>query len=242
MKIALLGEGKMGLEVEKVVASTNHKITSVSMTGGKKLDRAGVRIADVVIDFTSPEVALSNIKEVLTLGTSMVVGTTGWYDKMDEVKEIVKKTKTGLIYGSNFSIGANIFFQIVDFAAKRFSKFPDYDVAGLEMHHTGKKDSPSGTAKKLSEIIIKNMPKKKKIQTGSLQRKIEPSEMHFVSLRNGRYFGRHELYFDSPADEIKITHEAHNRMGFAQGAVYAAEFIVNKKGLYSFEDIFIKDK
>src|SRR4029079_8122618 len=99
----------------------------------------------------------------------------------------------------------------------------------------------SGTAKKISDIIIKNMSGKKKLQTGSLQRKIEPSEFHMVSLRNGRYFGRHEIYFDSPADEIKMSHEAHNRMGFAQGAVYAAEFIKNKKGLYSFEEIFITE-
>lgn len=240
MKIALIGFGKMGREVESVLAETPHKIVSVSLSDDKKLDIKGIKQADVAIDFTSPEIIMNNISQVLTLGTNMVVGTTGWYGKIEEVEKIVKKTKTGLIYGSNFSIGANIFFQIVSYASKLFGKFSDYDVAGLETHHTGKKDSPSGTAKKITDILIKNMPKKKRLETGSLQRAISSEELHFVSLRSGRYFGRHDIYFDSPSDEIKMSHEAHNRLGFAKGAVYAAEFVNGKKGLYSFEDVFIK--
>ena len=242
MKIALIGYGKMGKALGDVIAESFHEVVSVGFKNmDDKLDLDKIKKADVAIDFTSPEIILSNIQKILPLGVNMVVGTTGWYQDIKKVEALVKKNKRALIYGSNFSIGANIFFATVNYAASLFGKFEDYDVAGLEMHHTGKKDSPSGTAKKLADIIMKNVKHKKSLQTGSLNRQIQKQELHFVSLRNGRYFGRHEIYFDSPADEIKLTHEAHNRLGFAKGALYAAEFIKDKHGLYSFEDIFIKE-
>ncbi len=241
MRIALVGYGKMGKAVEEIASSTSHKIVSVSFSDkNRKLDLAGIKSADVAIDFTAPEIILSNVRQILPLGTNMVVGTSGWYSDISKVKSFVATSKAGLIYGSNFSIGAAIFFQVVDYASRLFGKF-DYDVAGVETHHKGKKDSPSGTAKKLSEIIIENVPYKKSLQTGSLNRQIKKDELHFVSLRTGRYFGRHEIFFDSDADEIKLTHEAHNRSGFAKGAIFAAEFIKGKKGFYSFEDVFRKE-
>lgn len=238
MKIAIIGYGKMGKEVEEVISKTSHKIVSVSFGSKKSLDIKGIRQADVAIDFTSPEIVIKNISEVLSLGVNMVVGTTGWYENLAQVEKLVKRYKKGLIYGSNFSIGANIFFRIIDYSSKLFGKFSDYDVAGIEMHHTGKKDSPSGTAKKLADIIMSNISGKNKLQTGSLNRQITKEELHFVSVRAGRYFGYHEIFFDSPADEIKLSHTAHNRQGFAKGAIFAAEFIKGKKGLYSFEDMF----
>lgn len=241
MKIALIGYGKMGKAVEDVLKETPNEVVSVSFKNGdSKLDLSGIKKADVAIDFTSPEIILENIEKVLKVGISIVVGTSGWYQDIPKVKKMVSKYKGSLVYGANFSIGANIFFETVRYATSMLAKF-DYDVAGLEMHHKGKKDSPSGTAKKLSDIIMGNMKSKRKLQTGSLNRQIEAGELHFVSLRAGRYFGRHEIYFDSPADEIKLTHEAHNRLGFAKGAIFAAEFVKNKKGFYSFEDIFLKE-
>lgn len=225
MKIALTGYGKMGHEIENLICeSGNHQVVSISYkTLTESLDKDGIKKADVVIDFTSPEVIINTIKEITGMGKNMVVGTTGWYEKMDEVKKIVKKAKTGFIYGSNFSIGANIFFQIVNFASKLFSRYGSYDVAGYEIHHTAKKDSPSGTAKKIASLILENFPKRK--------------ELNFASLRVGRFFGYHEVIFDSQADEIKLSHNAHSRRGFAEGAIAAAEFIKGKKGFYSFDEV-----
>ncbi len=240
MKVALIGFGKMGLEIENLIKeSGTHEVVSISYRNPTdSLDIEGIKKADVVIDFTSPEVVVNTIKEIAGSGKNMVVGTTGWYDQMDEVKSLVEKSGIGFIYAQNFSIGANIFFKIVGFASSLFAKFGDYDVAGFEIHHAGKKDSPSGTAKKLAEIIMKNFPKKKVLETGKLDRQIEPSELHFASLRAGKNPGYHEVVFDSFADEIKLAHSAHGRRGFAEGALVAAEFIKDKKGFYSFDEVF----
>lgn len=240
MKIALIGYGKMGRAIEEIVSgSKSHQIVSVSYKNKERqLDIQGIKKADVVIDFTSPEVILSNIISVIEIDKPMVVGTTGWYDKLDEVEKLVLKNGGSLIYGQNFSIGANLFFAIVDYSSKLVSKYQDYDVFGFETHHAGKKDSPSGTARKLSEIIIRNSPRKKTAHFEKLDRQIEDHELHFASIRGGRNFGMHEIVFDSPADEIRLTHQAWGRRGFALGAIQAGEFIKNKKGFYNFGEIF----
>ena len=244
MNIALIGHGNMGKEVEEVITqNSSHAIVSISYKSiHDSLDIPGIKKADVAIDFTAPDVVFSNIETVLGLGVNMVVGTTGWYEHLPKVEKLVAQSKAGLIYGQNFSIGANLFFQIVSFASRLVGKFDDYDAAGFEMHHTGKKDSPSGTAKKLSSIIMENFPAKKTVETGRLDRQIKKEEFHFASLRTGRVPGYHEIIFDSPADEIRLSHNAHNRRGFAQGAVLAAEFIKGKKGMYSFDELFEADK
>lgn len=240
MKIALVGFGKMGKEVDRLIKEGGqHEIVSTSFkTRDDVWDEAGLKQADVVIDFTSPEVVVENIKEVAAMGKNVVVGTTGWYDSMDQVKKIVKKYKIGLIYAQNFSLGANIFFRIVAYAAKLFAKFGSYDVYGLEIHHTGKKDSPSGTALRIAKEILDNFPIKKTIQKEKLDRQIKSDELHFASVRGGRNPGFHQIVFDSQADSITLSHAAHNRTGFAQGAIIAAEFVKGKKGLYNFDEVF----
>lgn len=240
MKIALIGYGNMGHELENLIKeSGTHQVVSVSLAHPNDgLDKEGIKKADVAVDFTSPEIVVNTIKEVTGLGKNMVIGTTGWYDSMDLVKSLVSKSGVGLIYGSNFSIGANVFFQVVGFVSSLFSKFGNYDVAGFEIHHTGKKDSPSGTARKLASVIMANFPQKTKLETGRLDRQIQKDELHFASVRAGRYFGYHEVVFDSRADEIKLSHNAHSRRGFAEGAILAAEFIKDKKGLHSFDELF----
>lgn len=244
MKIALVGFGKMGQEISNLInESGTHQVVSVSYKNIKDgLDKEGIAKADVVVDFTSPEIVLDSIKEITGMGKNMVVGTTGWYDRMDQVKDMVEKTKTGFIYAQNFSVGANIFFKIIGLASALFSKFGSYDVAGFEIHHTGKKDSPSGTAKKIASVIMENFPQKKKLETGRLDRQVEKDELHFASLRAGRNPGFHEIIFDSMADEIKLSHSAHGRRGFAEGAIVAAEFIKDKKGFYSFDEVFKNEK
>jgi 4-hydroxy-tetrahydrodipicolinate reductase len=238
MKIALIGYGNMGQEIEEVVESGNkHQITSIS-SESKGWDETGVKNADIVIDFSAPEVALENIQKVLALGKNMVVGTSGWYDKVAEVEDLVNKAGTGLIYGQNFAIGTNIFFKLVEQASKLFSKYGNYDVYGVEAHHSGKKDSPSGTAFKIAEVIMENFPSKTKLETGRLDRKVGPEELHFASIRGGRNPGMHEVIFDSQADSITLAVQNHSRRGYAEGAVMAAEYILGKQGVYSFDKLF----
>lgn len=238
MKIALIGYGNMGKEIEEVVKGGNkHEIVSIS-SQAKGLDLEGIKEADVVIDFSSPEAILANIQRVLGLGKNLVVGTSGWYEHVPTVENWVKEAGTGLIYGQNFAIGTNIFFKLVEVASKLAAKYGDYDVYGYEIHHTGKKDSPSGTAFKIAEEILNNFPKKKKLETGRLDRKINEDELHFASIRGGRNPGMHEVVFDSTADEVTLSVQNHSRRGYAEGAVMSAEFINGKKGMYSFDKIF----
>ncbi|OGJ10574.1 hypothetical protein A2456_02415 [Candidatus Nomurabacteria bacterium RIFOXYC2_FULL_36_19] len=218
MKIALIGYGKMGQEIEALCKDSEiFEIVSISYKNkDESLDLEGIAKADVALDFTSKDVVLKNIQEVSKLGVNMVVGTTGWSDSLDEVKKIIEKNKIGFIYSPNFSVGVNIFFKMMDNAIKLFAKLPEYDAYGLEIHHKAKKDSPSGTALKIASKI---------------------KGLNFTSIRAGRNPGFHEVVFDSEADGITLSHQAYNRVGFAKGALMAAEFIKNKKGVYSFEDI-----
>jgi 4-hydroxy-tetrahydrodipicolinate reductase len=240
MKIVLLGHGNMGREVKGLInESRNHQIVAINLQRvGDEIDEVVVKTADVVIDFTSPQIVLENIKRVAAIGTNMVVGTTGWYENLDEVEKIVKKSGIGLIYAQNFSVGANMFFQVVAHAAKLMSRFGNYDVYGFEVHHVGKKDSPSGTALRLAKEIMMNFPQKNVVQTEKLDRQINSEELHFASIRGGRNPGFHQVVFDSSADSITLSHAAHNRRGFAEGALLAAEFILDKKGLFTIDDVF----
>lgn len=233
----------MGQEIEKVVTeSKKYEIVSISFRkASDSLDLNGIKNADVAIDFTSPEIVMDNIKKVSNLGVNMVVGTTGWYDQIKEVELMIKKAGTGLVYAQNFAIGTNIFFKLVAMASKLTSKYGNYDVYGYEVHHKDKKDSPSGTALKTAQEIMDNFPNKKRLQTGRLDRKIDSDELHFASIRGGRNPGVHEVVFDSEGDSLTISDQNHSRRGYAEGAVVAAEFIKNKKGLYNFSDIFGKE-
>ncbi len=218
IKIALIGFGKMGQEVNNLCKESEiFEVVSVSFKNkSEKLDIKSIEKADIAIDFTSKDIVLKNIEAIAKLGKNMVVGTTGWYENLDEVKKIVDKYQIGLIYAPNFSIGANIFIKMAEFSAKLFEKFPEYDVYGLEIHHKAKLDSPSGTALKIASKI---------------------NGLKFTSVRAGRNPGFHEVVFDSQADGITLSHQAYNRSGFAKGALLAAEFIKNKKGIYTLEDV-----
>ncbi|OGI62968.1 hypothetical protein A2818_00270 [Candidatus Nomurabacteria bacterium RIFCSPHIGHO2_01_FULL_40_12] len=223
MKIALIGYGKMGREIDALCReSKNFEVVSISFKNkdknkNKGLDLKGIVKADVAIDFTSKDAVLKNIRKVAKLGVNLVIGTTGWYDDIKEVEALVRKYKIGLIYSPNFSIGANIFFKMTAFSSKLFGKFSDYDVYGLEIHHKMKLDSPSGTALKIASKI---------------------NGLNFTSIRAGRNPGFHQVVFDSNADGITLSHQAYNRTGFGKGALLAASFIKNKKGVHSFEDMF----
>ena len=197
-------------------------------------DEESMNGIDVVIDFTIPTTAIENAKIYNNLGINTVMGTTGWYDHMDEMKESVKDI--GFIWSGNFSIGVNVFFRIIENASKIIDSVEDYDIMGFEAHHKGKADSPSGTAKMIADILIKNIDRKKKIVVDKLDRKIEEDELHFASMRVGSIPGTHTVIFDSDADTIELTHKARSRKGFAIGAVMAAEWIKEKKGFYGIDE------
>ncbi|OQX70567.1 MAG: 4-hydroxy-tetrahydrodipicolinate reductase [Candidatus Cloacimonas sp. 4484_275] len=202
--------------------------------------RKTLRDADVCIEFTNPQAAFSNIKKIAVLGKNMVIGTTGWDEYLTEAENLAAENKVGIVYGSNFSIGMNAFFEITEFAANLFDKLTEYDVFGFELHHNRKVDSPSGTAKILSEIVLKNMERKNRFQFDRVNRKIEADEFHFASIRAGNIPGIHTVGFDSEADTIELKHTVRNREGLALGALKAAEWINGKTGFFNFRDIFRK--
>lgn len=245
MKIALVGYGKMGKEVERVAKLRGHSVCATIDTASpgashKEISADCIKDADVVIDFTMPSSVLQNIRKVTAAKKNMVIGTTGWYDSITEAKQLVGAAGTGFIYSSNFSMGVNIFYRIVEAAARLVNKVSDYDVFGYELHHNQKLDSPSGTAKSIADILVKNISRKKQVQYEKLDRKINPDELHFASIRSGWIPGTHVVGFDSEADTIELKHTARSRAGFALGAVMAAEWVKSKKGFFTMND-FVND-
>ena len=228
MNIAIIGYGKMGHEIEKAAIAKGMTVASIidpqnKGAGFREINEESMRNADVCIDFTAPNAVIENIRKISKFKKNIVVGTTGWHDKIDEIRKVVKHNNIGFIYASNFSIGVNIFFRIVENAARMMNKANDYDVFGYELHHSKKLDSPSGTAKTIEKILVDNIRRLKQV--------------NFASVRAGSIPGTHVVGFDSSADTIELTHIARNREGFALGAVMAAEWIQNRKGFYSIDDM-----
>jgi len=227
MKIALIGYGKMGKMLHHELVLRGHTLSSIvdpKMAPFTTLTAESIKEADVCIDFSNPETVFSNIKFIVHQNKPLVVGTTGWDEHLLEVKALIEKTKTPFIYAPNFSIGVALFTQLIEKAAQLMKSQEAYDVAGLEIHHNQKIDKPSGTAKALAKILNNTLSRKK----GSIG---------FESLRIGQEPGTHTVIFDSGADTITLTHKARSRQGFAEGALDAAEWIINKKGFHTLEDL-----
>ena len=240
MNIGLIGYGKMGKEVEKIAQNFNHNVIlrfNSKLNFENFYDIDSVKKVDVFIDFSTPSAFLKNFNYVAEFGKNIVVGTTGWYEKIDEIKDIVKKSGIGFVYASNFSIGMNIVFKIAQLAGKFFNKFSEYDVFIEEIHHSQKIDAPSGTALKLFEILSHEIERKKEKFIDRPSGKIPDDVIQIVSVRSGSFFGNHSVVFDSTFDTIEIKHISKGRAGFALGALKAAEFILSKKGFYKFEEI-----
>jgi 4-hydroxy-tetrahydrodipicolinate reductase len=219
MKVALLGYGKMGRMVEE--AARRNDLEVVCVVDPVAGSRGQIADAQVCIDFSDPAAVIENIKMVAASRLSMVVGTTGWYDRIDEARQLVSESGIGFVYGSNFSIGVNLMFKIIERAATLFSRFPSYDPFIEEAHHKFKKDAPSGTAIFLKRIV----------------EKAYGGEVPTASTRAGYLPGTHRLGFDSEADTLTITHTARSRAGFAEGAVIAAQWIAGREGFYEFSEI-----
>lgn len=239
MKIAIIGYGKMGKAVEKAATERKHSIVIIDPTeksaNFKEITAESLKDVDVAIDFTTSTSAITNAKKVSALGKNLVIGTTGWYDKINEMKDSTKNI--GFLYSGNFSVGMNVFFEAVRTTAKIMNNLPEYDVAVCEVHHNQKKDSPGGSAQILGKIIMESIPRKNKIVGTSFpDRKPESNELHVASVRVGSVPGTHHVYFDAPVDTIELKHTARGREGFAHGAVMAAEFLKGKKGFFDMND------
>ena len=190
----------------------------------------------MAIDFSVPDSVMENIKIYIDNKVSAVMGTTGWYDQIDNVKKMVGD-KIGFIWSGNFSLGVNLFFRIIKESAKIFNKFEEYDPMAYEIHHNQKADSPSGTAKMIGKILLNEIERKENLAEDKLDRRINKNEIHFASVRGGSIPGTHVVMFDSDADTVELKHTARNRCGLARGAVLACSWIADKKGFYSIEDM-----
>lgn len=241
MNIALIGYGKMGKEIELIARQRNIAIkqifTSKNNFKGLGITKQSLKEVDVCLEFSNAEVAVDNIEACIAAGKNIVVGTTGWYDKLKEVKKLVSSKKIGLLYSPNFSLGMNLFCQIVSSAARIIDKFSLYDVAVNEVHHKAKVDSPSGTALTIGQILLQNFHTKKEMLHEALHQQIKPEQLHITSTRLGHVVGLHRVTFDSEADTIELVHTAKNRSSFALGALIAAEWLKGKKGVFTMKDV-----
>lgn len=233
MKIALIGYGKMGKMIEELILqSGKHEVVlKIEDKNLNELTKENLSRADVAIEFTHPAAAVQNIKFCIDCGIPVVVGTTGWYNEKEEVKKYCEERNGTIVYTSNFSIGVNIFFALNKKLAAIMKSHPQYDVTMEEIHHTAKKDSPSGTAITLAEDILIEIDRKKKWVNHFSK---DEDELSIVSVREEDVAGTHIVVYDSEIDEIEIKHTAFNRKGFAEGAIHAAEWIGDKKGFFTF--------
>lgn len=235
MRIALIGYGKMGMAIEEIAIHRGHDIVlKINIDNLEDNTIENIQRADVAIEFTGPESAYANLVHCMDAGIPVVCGSTGWLHRFDEVKIYCKKKNGAFLYSSNFSIGVNIFFAINKALASLMVPHHNYDVNITEIHHTQKKDAPSGTAITLAEQILEKLDRKNKwiSQPGN-----DPQDLHISSERIDPAPGTHRVHYHSDIDDIEIMHTAHNRTGFATGAVLAAEFIQGKQGVFSMTDV-----
>ena len=229
LKLAILGYGKMGKVIAQLAPQRGFDVRLIldidSNAGGAAITPEKFQGIDVCVEFTEPAAAVENIRRVAALGCNLVVGTTGWHDRLEEVRRVVEASRIGMVYAANFSVGVQLFYRLARAAAEIFAGFPLYEPYLTEAHHKFKKDAPSGTALEI-------------------KRQVQPSfgerEIPVASVRAGYIPGVHELGFDSEADTVVLRHTARGRQGFAEGALYAARWIVGKKGLFHFADVLAK--
>jgi len=237
MNIALLGYGKMGQIIERFATERGHNIVlKIGIENIEDFTQENLKKADVAIDFSAPNAAVSNIYKCFEAGLPVVVGTTGWYGNLQQIKNDCLKSNNTLLYGSNFSVGVNLFFHLNKVLAKLMNNYPAYEVQVEEIHHTQKLDAPSGTAMTIAEDIIEAVDRKKEWVNDEATFKSD--QLLIESHRIENVPGTHTVVYSSEVDEIEIKHTAHSRAGFALGAVIAAEWLADKQGFYSVADVF----
>jgi 4-hydroxy-tetrahydrodipicolinate reductase len=239
MNIALVGTGQMGEAVDDVAPQRGHDVTarfdsSRPFTGASPDNLWDV---DVAIDFSLPSVALSHIRRYCEWEQPAVIGTTGWYDHLDEVQELVDEQEASLLYAPNFSLGIAVARRALSAVGPLINQLEDYDAFVHEMHHTKKVDSPSGTAEMLGEALVEMLDRKSYVEAETQHDQIDPEALHVTSTRCGSVFGEHTVGFDGSFDRIELSHSAKSRAGFAYGAVRAAEWLNGRTGLYTLDDV-----
>ena len=237
MNIALIGYGKMGKAIEDIALKRGHTITcKISSSNLQEFNPRVLQWADVAIEFSTPESAFNNISQCIIAGLPVISGTTGWLNRKEEIDQLCQNHNGAFLYASNFSIGVNIFFEINKILAHIMDKYEVYDVSILESHHAAKLDKPSGTAITLAKDIIESIDRKK-VWTITEPASSNTRDIFIESLRTGEVPGTHIVKYRSDIDDIEIKHEAHSRMGFAKGAIVAAEWLKDKKGVFSMKDV-----
>jgi 4-hydroxy-tetrahydrodipicolinate reductase len=235
MRIALVGYGKMGKIIENIALNRGHQISArVNIENYTDIQAINRENTDVAIEFTQPESVIENLKTLFKGQIPVVCGTTGWLKHKPEMDALCLANDTAFFYASNYSIGVNIFFKLNEYLARVMQKYPEYQVKIEEIHHTEKKDAPSGTAITLAEGIIKNYPSLKNWINEESQNK---ADLSIISRREPQVPGTHTIEYQSPIDLIEIKHLAHSREGFATGAVLAAEWLKDKKGIFGMDDM-----
>lgn len=231
MKIALIGYGNMGQLLNALALAQGHEVVAIidrshDQATHTTLTTDAIARADVCIDFTHGDAVLDHAKQVIAAKKPLVIGTTGWDSQREALQQLVMSTNSSVVFGANFSIGVHLFYALVQDAAHLLRGFADYSVSGIEFHHSRKRDMPSGTALKLTEIIRSEMPS------------LDP-KFAFSSVRSGHYPGTHALSFDSPCDTIELRHTARSRQGFAEGALMAAQWIQGRQGFHTVEEMIL---
>jgi len=244
MKIAIVGYGRMGKAVESAAVAAGHEISARLDLHDEgrpaPLTRERLAGAEVAIEFTAPEAAAANIEGLAACGVDAVVGTTGWYEHLERVRDAVNAAGTGLIYAPNFSLGVQMFFHIAELAARLADRLEGYDVFVQECHHRHKRDHPSGTAAKLADLLVSSLRAKASWALGTGEGAMDPAVLQVTSVRAGEIVGTHAVGFDGMHDRIEIRHEAKGRTGFAHGALVAAEWIRGRKGVFTLEDMLVE--
>lgn len=236
MKIALIGYGKMGKAIETIALEQHHEVVlKIDVDNAADFTAEKMALADVAIEFTGPHSAVENILKCLSFGIPVVSGSTGWLDQWEKVANYCSEHNGTLIYSSNYSIGVNLFFEVNKYLARLMEQYPSYDVFLKEIHHTQKKDAPSGTAISLAEQVLQGLSRK----TNWTNDAVTPNS-NLLAIESERIDpapGTHHVKYTSAIDDIEIIHTAHNRTGFAGGAVKAAQFAIGKKGIYTMKEV-----
>ncbi len=240
MKIALVGTGRMGQAVEALARERGHDVVARFNARHPLAAARGIAAlhgADVAIDFSLPTLALDHVNLYCRWNQPAVIGTTGWYDALDRVRAWMAQSEAAVLYAPNFSLGVALVLRALRALGPMLDRLPEYDVAVHETHHTGKVDSPSGTALLLAKALLDDLARKTRLETETQHQPIDPDALHVTSSRFGSVFGEHTVYLDSPFDQITLAHQAKNRQGFAFGAVKAAEWLPGRKGLFTLDDL-----
>lgn len=236
MKIALIGYGKMGKAIEEIALAQHHEIVlRIDVNNPADFIAENLALADVAIEFTGPHTAVENILKCLSFGIPVISGSTGWLDHWDKVANYCTEQNGTFIYSSNYSIGVNLFFEVNQHLAKLMEQYPSYDVFLKEIHHTQKKDAPSGTAITLAEQVLTAISRKTSWTNEAVS--LNSNLLEIASERVDPAPGTHHVKYSSAIDDIEIIHTAHNRTGFASGAVTAAQFAIGKKGIYTMKEV-----